>query len=74
MKCFVAGCDPIGCTFDGSSAKDGNPGSLSDLLGAEVMNLLDCVPLGMAVEADKGSLVDALVLGAALAARILRRS
>jgi hypothetical protein len=57
MKCF-AGCNPIGCTFDGSLAKDGNPGSLSDSLGTEVMNLLDCVPFGMAVEVDKGFLID----------------
>jgi hypothetical protein len=48
-----AGRDVIGCAFDGSLAKDGNPGSLSDLLGTEAMNLLDCVSRWLVLKWEK---------------------
>jgi hypothetical protein len=54
----VAGCGPIGETFDGSLAQDGNCGSLSDSLGTKLMNLLDCAPYEHAVNVDKGLLLD----------------
>jgi hypothetical protein len=52
-----AGCGPVGETIDGSLAQDGNSDSLSDSLGAKLMNLLDCVPWH-AVNVDKGFLMD----------------
>jgi len=57
---FLAGCDPIGCTFDKSLAKYGYPGSLGDSIGTAKMGILDCIPFGMRVEVDKGFLIDNL--------------
>jgi hypothetical protein len=59
IKCFAAGCGgPIGEMFDGLLARGGNGGSLLDCLATELMNLVDCVPCGHAVNVDKGFLTD----------------
>lgn len=57
---FLAGCDPIGCTFDGSLPKDAHGGSLSDPVETEKTGILDCIPYGFLVEVDKGFLIDNL--------------
>ena len=54
---ILCGCDPIGCSWD-EAISDGFPGAITDATEAEISAILNTVPFGMAVETDKGILVD----------------
>ena len=54
---WLVGCDPIGVTWV-KSISDGYPGSISDPVVTDVSNILEEVPFGMAVEVDKGFLIE----------------
>jgi len=55
----LAGCGPIGETFDESVPEHGViGGGGGDTAATEATGILECVPFGMAVEVDKGFLID----------------
>jgi len=56
----LAGCNPIGCTWQDSLAKHGYPGSLGDSIGTAKTGILKCILFGFRVEVDKGFLIDNL--------------
>ena len=54
---WLASCDTIGCVAD-SMIGVGHGGSISNPVATAVSTILDSVPFGMAVEVDKGFLID----------------
>jgi hypothetical protein len=56
---FAAGSDAIGCTW-GESLPKPYPGAISDPLITELTRIIDQIPFGMAVEVDKGFLIENL--------------
>eukprot|EP00978_Attheya_sp_CCMP212_P021548 scaffold63058_cov69-Attheya_sp.AAC.2 len=56
---WLTGTDPIGTSWDDAIPK-GHPGGASDMVMTIVSEILEQVPPGMAVEVDKGFLIDNL--------------
>ena len=54
---WLAGCCPIGCMAD-TMIGTGHGGSISDPIATAVSAILKCIPFGMAVEVDKGFLIE----------------
>ena len=54
---FLAACDSIGCTWDGS-VPDGNPGKASDPVMTRDTKILRQIPFGFTGKVDKGFIVD----------------
>ena len=54
---WLAGCCPIGSVSEDMIGA-GHGGSISDPVAAAVSRTLKCVPFGMAVEVDKGFLIE----------------
>jgi hypothetical protein len=54
---WLAACDPIGY-MAGDIIGAGHGGSISDPVATAVSDVLKCVPFGMAVEVDKGFLIE----------------
>ena len=54
---WLAGCCPIGSMWN-ESIGIGHGGSISDPIATAVSQILDAIPFGMAVEVDKGFLIE----------------
>ena len=60
---YLAGCDPIGCTYDEALPEDGFAGSIDDGIATRKSKILEHVPsFGMVVEVDKGFLIENLCI------------